>query len=295
MSSSKQAIDKNAELNEDELSELLDSALDDFCNSADKSDKTKSSESPQKSVPPNKPTTGSKLSANENPFNLNDDNAAFRLFESDPELKECFTNLMKTCNEEVGNDDNDFRESLHNTLRIISEKAKDIAGDENIVSEDDIANTLANLAELNSGGESGSAGVGGAQSDLKNIMPLMSNIMENLLSKDFLYPTLSDLSTKYPDYLKENKETLSAEDYSRYEKQYKLIMEICEEFESEGDNESAECKNARFNRILTLMQTMQSHGTPPPSLVTPSTISPDAMGDHLNMLNQFDDRNCSIM
>lgn len=96
----------------------------------------------------------------------------------------------------VGNDDNDFRESLHNTLRIISEKAKDIAGDENIVSEDDIANTLANLAELNSGGESGNAGAEGAQTDLKNIMPLMSNIMENLLSKDFLYPTLSDLSTK---------------------------------------------------------------------------------------------------
>lgn len=117
MSSSKQAVDKNAELNEDELSELLDSkikfvcfsissntfclgALDDFCKSAEKSEKTKSSESPQRPVPQNKPATGSKQSANENPFNLNDDNAAFRLFESDPELKECFTNLMKTCNEE---------------------------------------------------------------------------------------------------------------------------------------------------------------------------------------------------
>lgn len=122
---------------------------------------------------------------------------------------------MKTCNEEgtlfviskvnfsllkffilVGNDDNDFRESLHNTLRIISDKAKDIAGDENIVSEDDIAKTLANLAELNSGGESEGDGVEGGQTDLKNIMPLMSNIMENLLSKDFLYPTLSDLNSK---------------------------------------------------------------------------------------------------
>lgn len=188
-------------------------ALDDFCKSADKSEKAESSASPQKSVPQKTVPASSKLSANEIPFNINDENAAFRLFDSDPELKECFTNLMKTCNEEgnfvtffkftftnvfilVGNDDNDFRESLHNTLRIISDKAKDIAGDENIVSEDDIAKTLANLAELNSGGDSESDGAEGGQTDLKNIMPLMSNIMENLLSKDFLYPTLSDLSSK---------------------------------------------------------------------------------------------------
>lgn len=73
-------------------------ALDDFCKSADKSEKAESSESPQKSAPQKTVPASSKLSANEIPFN--DENAAFRLFDSDPELKECFTNLMKTCNEE---------------------------------------------------------------------------------------------------------------------------------------------------------------------------------------------------
>lgn len=94
----------------------------------------------------------------------------------------------------VENDDNDFRESLHNTLKVISEKAKDIAGDENMLSEDEIAKTLANLAELN--GEDQSGGESDGNLELNKIMPLMSNIMENLLSKDFLYPTLSDLRKK---------------------------------------------------------------------------------------------------
>ena len=92
------------------------------------------------------------------------------------------------------NDDNDFRDSLHNTLKIISEKARDIAGDENVLSEDEIAKTLANLAELH--GEESEAAAAEGNLEFNRIMPLMSNIMENLLSKDFLYPTLSDLSKK---------------------------------------------------------------------------------------------------
>ena len=99
---------------------------------------------------------------------------------------------------------------------------------------------------------------------------------------------------QYPDYLKENKDTLSEEDYTRYEKQYKLIVEICQEFESEKESESAEEKSARFNRILTMMQTMQSHGTPPSSLVSPNALNPETMGD-LNMLNQMDESKCCVM
>lgn len=78
-------------------------------------------------------------------------------------------------------------------MKIISEKARDIAGDENALSEDEIAKTFANIAELNADFNSGESE---SNSELNKIMPLMSNIMENLLSKDFLYPTLSDLRKK---------------------------------------------------------------------------------------------------
>ena len=87
---------------------------------------------------------------------------------------------------------------------------------------------------------------------------------------------------------------MPSEDYSRYEKQYKIIVDICEEFESECENESAECKTARFNRILAAMQGMQALGTPPSSLVAPNTLNPETMSE-LNMLNQIDDSKCSVM
>ena len=94
--------------------------------------------------------------------------------------------------------------------------------------------------------------------------------------------------------MKENKDKLPSEDYARYEQQSKLIVEICDEFESESENESPENKNARFNRILTAMQSMQALGTPPSSLVSPGALNPETMSE-LNMLNQIDDNKCCVM
>lgn len=94
--------------------------------------------------------------------------------------------------------------------------------------------------------------------------------------------------------MKEKKDVISIEDYNRYENQYKLIVEICKEFENEKDDENADAKNSRFNRILTLMQTMQTHGTPPPCLVSPNAINPESM-DQLNMFGQLDDSKCTLM
>lgn len=284
---SHKATNNSDDLTEDELSDLLDSALSDFCKNQETVGQNVTPSPSSQAGGATKPTSA----VDESSSKLNKENASFKLFESDPELKECWSKLVKSCNEPVENDDNDFRDSLHNTLKIISEKAKDIAGDEHLLSEDDIAKTLANLAELNGDPENNDSD---GNSELNRIMPLMSNIMENLLSKDFLYPTLSDLSQKYPDYLNEYKNKISREDYERYEKQFKIIGEICSEFESEHETESSEAKNVRFNRILTLMQTMQTYGTPPPSLVSPSAINPDTLGD-LNMFGQMDDTKCSLM
>jgi len=281
MSSSK----ANSELTDDELSNLLDSALDDFCKNEKPDSNSNTPLSQTDTVKESTDTT------NETSSKLSSENSSFQLFESDPQLKECWSQLIKSCNEPVENDDNDFRDSLHNTLKIISEKAKDIAGNENLLSEDEIAKTFANLVEQNSDPENNDN-----QSNLEfnRIMPLMSNIMENLLSKDFLYPTLSDLSQKYPDYLTENKNKIPSEEYERYEKQYQIILDICKEFESENQTESAEVKSARFNRILSLMQTMQTYGTPPPSLVSANAINPETMND-LNMFSQMDDTKCILM
>lgn len=70
-------------------------------------------------------------------------------------------------------------------------------------SNDEMAKMMANLAELQHNYDDDDNQTGDSNENIKNnmselnkIMPLMSNIMENLLSKDFLYPTLSELRTK---------------------------------------------------------------------------------------------------
>ena len=69
----------------------------------------------------------------------------------------------------------------------------------------------------------------------------------------------------------------------------KIIRKICEEFENDDNDKETnndEMKSIRFNRILSLMQTMQSFGTPPSALVSGNT---DMMfNDHLNAMNNPD-------
>lgn len=73
-------------------------------------------------------------------------------------------------------------------------------------------------------------------------------------------------------------------------------MKICEEFDNENDDRNDEEKHARFNRILALMQNMQSYGTPPPTLVSPTSLNTEThpMND-LNMFNNMDPSKCTVM
>lgn len=104
----------------------------------------------------------------------------------------------------------------------------------------------------------------------------------------------------------ENQSSLSKDDYNRYESQLKIIRKICEEFENDdGDGHNDEMKSIRFNRILSLMQTMQSFGTPPTALVSGggdgNTINSDMMMfNNLNAMNNGLDgkqqqQQCQIM
>ena len=101
----------------------------------------------------------------------------------------------------------------------------------------------------------------------------------------------------------ENQSSLSKDDYNRYESQLKIIRKICEEFENgDGDGgQNDEMKSIRFNRILSLMQTMQSFGTPPTALVSGGGDNSDMMMfNNLNAMNNGLDgkqqqQQCQIM
>ncbi|KAG0423866.1 hypothetical protein HPB47_000356 [Ixodes persulcatus] len=69
-------------------------------------------------------------------------------------------------------------------------------------------------------------------------------MMQNLLSKELLYPALRDIVDKYPDWLAERRASLPVADYERYNSQYELMKQVCQEFEQEQPGDSAETGKA---------------------------------------------------
>ncbi|OTF80450.1 Pex19-like protein, partial [Euroglyphus maynei] len=169
-------------INEDELGSLLNDTFNDFCKIYNKN----GNEIQQSKHSNDENDVNDEHSKTSSPF--------VSLYGSDDELKENWSKLAKSCNQPV---DKDLHESLLSSLKVISDKAKSISQNEPIVSDDEMAKMMANLAVLsNETGEKDDQNIKDNIFELNKIMPLMSNIMENLLSKDFLYPTLSELKSK---------------------------------------------------------------------------------------------------
>ncbi|KAK2178978.1 hypothetical protein NP493_520g00005 [Ridgeia piscesae] len=102
----------------------------------------------------------------------------------------------------------------------------------------------------------------GADSE-SGFLPLMHGMMKNLLSKEVLYPSLKEISSKYPTWLSANKEKLKTKDFDNYSKQYALMSEICGVFEQDDSSDSDDVKKQRYEEILDLMEQMQNLGQPP--------------------------------
>lgn len=61
-----------------------------------------------------------------------------------------------------------------------------------------------------------------------DFLPFMQGMMQSLLSKDVLYPSLKDLVDRYPAWLDEKRATLPPADLARYEKQLDLMQKVKE-------------------------------------------------------------------
>lgn len=99
-----------------------------------------------------------------------------------------------------------------------------------------------------------------------NILPIMQSIMQNLLSKDVLYPSLREITEKYPEWLQSHQESLPPEQFEKYQKQHSVMGKICEQFEAETPADSEATQKARFETVLDLMQQLQDLGHPPKEL-----------------------------
>ncbi|XP_028833230.1 peroxisomal biogenesis factor 19 [Denticeps clupeoides] len=242
-----------------ELDELLDSALDDF-------DKTNAPPAaPEAAAAPNGAKTSNKpplledgqffevLFEGEMANQAKDEweKAMAELAQEEPELLQHFQKLSEAAGK-VGTDSasqQEFASCLKETLSGLA-KNTDHLQNSGLVGED-LAKTLEGL-KLDENGEGG--GEDGT------ILPIMHSIMQNLLSKEVLYPSLKEITDKYPEWLTSNKESLPPEQFQRYEQQHKVMGEICVEFEKDGDQEGT------FENILELMQQLQELGQPPKEL-----------------------------
>ncbi|XP_070153802.1 peroxisomal biogenesis factor 19 [Polyergus mexicanus] len=104
-------------------------------------------------------------------------------------------------------------------------------------------------------------------SDTGDMLPFMQGMMEHLLSKEILYPSLKELSDKYPAWLEEHKTTMNSSDLQRYTKQSELMQKVCIELEKENKGDTEDIKKLRFESILKLMTEMQNYGQAPEDLV----------------------------
>ncbi|KAI8333813.1 Pex19 protein [Chlamydoabsidia padenii] len=95
--------------------------------------------------------------------------------------------------------------------------------------------------------------------DFENVL---EGMMPQLMSKELLYKPMKELATKYPSWLKENKD--KTDQYQKYEQQYIMCQQIVAEYEMPGFDEKNE---EQAMKIMDLMTRMQELGQPPAELV----------------------------
>ena len=102
-----------------------------------------------------------------------------------------------------------------------------------------------------------------------------------------------EIANIYPSWLEENKETLSDEDYSRFEKQFIIISEVCRDFEDETESSTEDDKQKRFERVLVHMQKMHELGQPPKELLLKLDPSMESNPGGVPLMPQMDQ--CNVM
>uniref|UniRef100_A0A8C6WJ78 Peroxisomal biogenesis factor 19 n=1 Tax=Neogobius melanostomus TaxID=47308 RepID=A0A8C6WJ78_9GOBI len=201
-----------------ELDELLDSALDDFDKAAAPPPAAEAA-APSDASGAEKPPLLEDCKLFETLFEGEMANQAreewekamSELAQQEPDLLEHFQKLSEAAGK-VGTDTASQQE-FTSCLKTLSKACllhlltSGMAGE-------DLVKALEGLALEEGGGEGG---------DEANILPIMQSFMQNLLSKEVLYPSLKEITTKYPEWLEVNKPTLSSEDFQRYEKQAKIM------------------------------------------------------------------------
>ncbi|XP_014482913.1 PREDICTED: peroxisomal biogenesis factor 19 isoform X2 [Dinoponera quadriceps] len=197
-------------------------------------------------------------------------NFAETLKNGDDELNELKSVLQKLEQASVGNttdgEDNisaEFESAISQVLKSLSVPSENLQGD-----ADCLAAMLGQTSLDSEGGD---------------VLSFVQGMMQQLLSKEILYPTLKEVLEKYPAWLQEHRATLSPSDLQNYTKQFELLQKVCSELEKEKEDDAKDVKQHRFETVMSLMQEMEKFGRLPPELA--STVVPDSKGNFLDEIS----------
>ncbi|XP_076807338.1 peroxisomal biogenesis factor 19-like [Clavelina lepadiformis] len=154
-----------------------------------------------------------------------------------------------------------FDQKIKATLESMSQ-----ALDDEDISEDEIMKKMLNMGMGDSLPGDGIPGDGIPGDELGGL-GMMEELMKSMLSKEMLYPPMKELCKNYPQWLENNKKTISSRDMENYQKQLSCLQKICVEFENETDSNTEDEKKTRLTRIMDNVNEMQKYGQPPEALV----------------------------
>lgn len=222
----------NHDKSQNALSELLDDALKDFEDSSE-------------SATPS--TTISQIPA---------------IDAADDFLKESFEETMKSF---MNGDQAELAAGLQefimgdagsNLQAVIQESLKSLSeAKQNLPEDNDMTSMFANM---------------GLQDDVnlgEDMLPMLMQFMQPLLSKEVLYPSIKDLCNKYPKWLEDNEPTSDKEEFERYTKMYDYVKEVRDHLENQQDTDDEVTKMRKFKELMELLKKMQECGQPPDELL----------------------------
>ncbi|KAJ1561436.1 hypothetical protein HK096_004722, partial [Nowakowskiella sp. JEL0078] len=150
---------------------------------------------------------------------------------------------------------NDFQSKIESTMNKLRDSSEKV--EEQLESEANNFND-ATLQQMISEFE---ALMGSGGGDFEE---LIKGVVDNLYTKEMLKEPLLDLGAKYPEWLSNNKSTLSEEEFLRYSNQYTVIRDILSIFESSDDEKTSEEDS---KKVSELMVKMQEYGNPPQEIL----------------------------
>jgi len=289
--SNAEPVEEKANKDDDELDALLDDALEGF----------------DKPIVPSKPNVEKIQRPDEDPTDVAwseefmlqasqefEKNIRTMMTESrlggDSDFTESLMKVSQEAASKVFENQSDKGVSFADTLRSLAE------GTESLQSENDEA-ALAKMLEKMAFGEDG--GLGGVPNEdmggLGEILPAMQGMLQSLLSKELLYPSIKDIVNKYPDWLADNRSKLEASEYEKYNRQFSIMQQVSSEFENEKESDDSKTQSDRFEKILVLMQQMQECGHPPKELAGETDLFPNPMSAAAFASGAAVPENCVIM